>query len=253
MQKERYVVFDFDGTISTLRCGWEGVMRPMMLEMLCPGGEYGAQLIRKVDEYIDSSTGIQTAYQMQWLAEEVKKATGAAEDVWFYKDCYNRRILSLVEEKRRRIISGTAKPEDFIIAGAVEFLRELKANGCRLFLASGTDDADVKEEARFLGVDGYFELIKGAPSGEFGCSKEQVMRGLIENAGADAEMTVFGDGKVEIMLGKELGAKAVGIASDEAERRGVDERKLTRLSAAGADAIFGDFTDKARLLELVMG
>lgn len=30
-------VFDFDGTISTLRCGWEEVMEPLMLE--CISGE----------------------------------------------------------------------------------------------------------------------------------------------------------------------------------------------------------------------
>ena len=28
------LLFDFDGTISTLRCGWEKVMKPLMLEMI---------------------------------------------------------------------------------------------------------------------------------------------------------------------------------------------------------------------------
>ena len=35
------VLFDFDGTISTLRYGWEAVMRQMMLELIagaCPPG-----------------------------------------------------------------------------------------------------------------------------------------------------------------------------------------------------------------------
>ena len=33
----RAVLFDFDGTISTLRCGWESVMKPLMLEMISGG------------------------------------------------------------------------------------------------------------------------------------------------------------------------------------------------------------------------
>ena len=31
-------VFDFDGTLSTLRCGWEEVMGPLMVEYIS-GGE----------------------------------------------------------------------------------------------------------------------------------------------------------------------------------------------------------------------
>ena len=34
----RHVLFDFDGTISLLREGWQGIMRPVMLEMIA-GGE----------------------------------------------------------------------------------------------------------------------------------------------------------------------------------------------------------------------
>ena len=33
----RAVLFDFDGTVSTLRCGWEAVMKPLMLEMISGG------------------------------------------------------------------------------------------------------------------------------------------------------------------------------------------------------------------------
>ena len=61
-------VFDFDGTIPTLRCGWEEVMEPLMLE--CISGEKKAsdELVREVRDYIDRSAGIQTILQMKWLA-----------------------------------------------------------------------------------------------------------------------------------------------------------------------------------------
>lgn len=250
--KEKYIVFDFDGTISTLRHGWEGIMQPLMLEMICPEGNYSDALVKKVADYIDASTGIQTAYQMQWLAEEVQKATGKAEDVWYYKDCYNRKILNMVAEKKQKVLDGTAQRSDFLIEGSVEFLRALKDLGCRMFLASGTDDADVKAEAAFLGVDGYFEDIKGAPTGTFGCSKELVMRQLMEQAGDSADMVVVGDGKVEIQLGNGFGALTVGIASDEDARHGIDAHKKARLEKAGADIIRGDFTETEELVKLVM-
>ena len=38
--KIRAAIFDFDGTFSTLRCGWEKVMRKLMLELISGGNEY---------------------------------------------------------------------------------------------------------------------------------------------------------------------------------------------------------------------
>ena len=88
----RAAVFDFDGTISTLRCGWESVMRGLMLELLSDGSK---ELEEEIDAYIDSSTGIQTVYQMKWLKERVEKAGRGdpAHDVWWYKDEYNRWLM----------------------------------------------------------------------------------------------------------------------------------------------------------------
>ena len=54
-------VFDFDGTLSKLRAGWETVMQPMMCELI-PGDAIEVKSL--VDEYIDNSTGIQTILQM---------------------------------------------------------------------------------------------------------------------------------------------------------------------------------------------
>lgn len=252
MERKKYIVFDFDGTISTLRNGWEKIMQPLMLEMICPEGNYSEELIKKVADYIDASTGIQTAYQMKWLAEEVEKATGKAEDVWYYKDCYNQKILDMVAQKKNAIAEGKVGREEFLMKGSVEFLESLKAQGCRMFLASGTDDVDVRAEAHFLGVDHYFEEIKGAPAGEFGCSKELVIRRLIEQAGDDADLVVIGDGKVEIQLGKQHGALALGIASDEDAREGINPQKQARLEKAGADVIVGDFQETDKLVKMIM-
>jgi len=240
----KIAVFDFDGTISTLRFGWEDVMRPMMLEFISGGSDFGDELIKKVDSYIDESTGIQTVYQMMWLRDEVEKAGfGKSErDEWWYKREYNRRLMEQVQTKISLLESGKANAGDYIIAGAKEFLSELKNNGTVLYLASGTDHKDMSREAELLGVYDMFSEVRGAPENAAACSKEAVLGKLFEEMNVSPEnVLVVGDGKVEIALGAKYGAITLGAATNERARHGLNETKRRRLIAAGADMITGDF------------
>ncbi|MDR3644112.1 MAG: HAD family hydrolase [Clostridia bacterium] len=239
-------LFDFDGTISTLRHGWEGIMEPLMLEMICGSTPPGEALKREVGEYIDSSTGIQTIHQMQWLAQAVKRHglnPGASEDPWWYKAEYNRRLMIPVERRRQSILSGEVPRSRFLVRGSAEFLAAIKRSGAAIYVASGTDQQDVMREARALGVEGCFTEIAGALPGSMDCSKEAVLRRLMEvNFLRGPEIAVFGDGRVEIELGREAGAVTVGVASDEEKLCGVNPVKRKKLLGAGAHAIIGDFT-----------
>ncbi len=245
----RAAVFDFDGTVSTLRCGWEQIMQPLMLEYLSPDEQPSPDLVAEVDRYIDESTGIQTIYQMQWLSEQAEKRTGILRDPWWYKAEYNRRLMESVDIKKQAVACGAASPDRYVISGAPEFLKALKERGIALYLASGTDDADVKKEAALLGAAEYFTEIKGAPEGKALCSKEAVLNMLFEEKSfAGSELLVVGDGKVEIALGRRLGAFTIGAATDERTRRGINPVKRGRLLKAGADVIVGDFTALDKLL-----
>lgn len=242
--KIRAAIFDFDGTFSTLRCGWEKVMRKLMLELISGGKLYDKALENKVDAYIDASTGIQTVYQMQWLKNEVEKAGfGQAEhDVWWYKELYNIRLMEEVNQRIHRLETGTDSPQQYLIAGAVEFLQILQNAGIAVYLASGTDHKDVVHEATVLGVAHMFSVIKGAPERQASCSKEAVIQMLLQESGLPGDsLLVVGDGKVEIALGAENGAYTLGVATDEANLRGMNPVKYQRLQKAGADAIIGDF------------
>lgn len=246
-------LFDFDGTISTLRCGWEEVMSPMMTEyILACGGIDKAGAKALVDAWIDESTGIQTIFQMKWLAEQVAARGGSALDPWDYKAEYNRRLMLDIDAKKKRLENGEAVPGEYLMAGSVEFLRSLRENGVRVYVASGTDHPDVVAEAKALGVHDMFDEIAGAPLREENCSKEAVLRRLIHDHGLKgSQVAVFGDGKVEIMLGRDAGAFTVGLASDERARRGVNPVKRERLIKAGADVITGDFLDRDGLLQML--
>jgi phosphoglycolate phosphatase-like HAD superfamily hydrolase len=258
MSRIRAAVFDFDGTISTLRYGWEEVMRPMMVEMIVGSADIDLGILKKISEeveiYINESTGIQTIYQMEWLSKAVEKYGYASEvlDGWGYKALYNERLLTHVQNRIKQIKDGTADPENYRIKGSVCFLKELQKLGVEIYLASGTDHPDVVNEANLLQISPYVKDIAGAPEGRADCSKEKVIRDLIHEKGFDGQsLLVVGDGKVEISLGKEYGAFSLGIASDEAKREGINEIKRRRLEKSGADIIVGDFLQKEDLLNRI--
>lgn len=249
----KVALFDFDGTISTLRHGWEGIMEPLMLEMIAGATSIDEALIQEVREYIDQSTGIQTYFQMKWLAEAVRRHgrnLGASEDPWWYKAEYNRRLMEPVEERKTTILNREKSSADYLMKGSEEFLKALVDNGIEIYVASGTDDPDVNKEAEVLDLKKYFKEIAGAPLGKADCSKEAVLRRLVtENKLCGPEVVVIGDGKVEIALGREVGALTLGIASDEEKRCGINVVKQKRLVKAGAHAIIGDFLNKDEILE----
>lgn len=248
----KVAIFDFDGTISTLRYGWENIMEPMMIEFISNGNEITDELVNEVREYIDQSTGIQTIFQMQWLAETVKKYGNnpdASDDPWWYKNEYNRRLMELVSNRISKLEDGEYDKHDFLINGSIEFLEALKNRGIEIYAASGTDHPDVVRESQILGIYPYFTEVCGAPLGKADCSKEAVLRKLIQENGLSGnELLVVGDGKVEIALGKECGALTLGIASDEEKRKGINKIKYKRLEKAGADNIVGDFGDLQNIL-----
>ena len=257
VKRVRAAVLDFDGTLSTLRCGWETVMGPMMVEFIS-GGNADAETLDKikkeVEKYIDESTGIQTIAQMKWLRDTVNSYglnKNAPNDIWEYKAEYNRRLMENVMQRRKDVESGKTPREKYLIGGAEDFLKILKAHGVDIYAASGTDTVDVRAEAKILGLDGYFKSIEGAEPHSENCSKEAVIASLLERNKGESGMLVCGDGKVEIKLGAEAGALALGIASNEETGQGINEAKLERLKAAGAHSVIGDFLDIKEIEEWI--
>ena len=120
------MLFDFDGTISTLRCGWEEVMLPVFCEVLDDGKTPYEEIKAKAEKYIDESTGIQTILQMKWLAQQVADSGRTPLDIWDYKKIYNDRLMESIVKKLADLKSGSVKPENYLMAGSVEFLKALK-------------------------------------------------------------------------------------------------------------------------------
>jgi phosphoglycolate phosphatase-like HAD superfamily hydrolase len=249
----RHVLFDFDGTLSLVREGWPEVMVPMMVEILqaTGAGESPEALRALCFEFVMELNGKQTIYQMIRLAEEVAKRGGAPRDPAEYKRMYHDRLMERVAGRREDLRSGRVPPEDMLVPGSLDLLRALRDRGLELYLASGTDERYVHEEAALLGLDAYFgSRIYGAIDDYKRFSKAMVIRRILEENRVDgAALLGFGDGYVEIQNVKSVGGTAVAVASDEARRSGrPDAWKRDRLLGVGADLVIPDFRDYRALL-----
>ena len=248
-----YALFDFDGTLSLVREGWVDVMVPMMVEILqqAPTAESADELAAVCREFVDELTGKQTIYQMMRLAEEVRKRGGLAAEPLEYKHLYHERLMERIEGRRDRLRSGEAEAESMLVSGSLEMLQGLADRGVSLYLASGTDEAYVREEAELLKIDRFFgPHIYGAVDDFRSFSKQMVIERLLDHNEVDASRLVgFGDGYVEIDNVKTSGGLAVGVATDESARNGrTDAWKRDRLVGVGADVIVPDFGETAALL-----
>lgn len=251
------VVFDFDGTLSLIRKGWQEIMTPYFTEVLM--GTPGAGTFKEENscarEFIDLLTGKQTIYQCIRLNEEVIKRGGKSLDPLIYKNEYHRRLLEKIEYRRKGLADGTIKPAEFLVPGSVGIIECLIDHGVDIYLASGTDEMYVKEEVALLKLDIYFkDRIYGARDEYKLFSKAMVIQRIIEvNDLHGSSLAGFGDGYVEIENIKEVGGIAIGVATDEERMEGIDEWKRQRLIKAGADVIIADFTELEALEKYLFG
>jgi phosphoglycolate phosphatase len=248
----RVAIFDFDGTISLIRTGWVDIMVPLCIEQLTAlkTGESEEHLRTVVEEIVWRLTGKETIYQMMALADAIRARGGTPLEPSVYKKMYLDQLWTRISGRIEGLRNGSLRPEQFMVPGSRELLEALRERGLQLYLASGTDDANVKEEASLLDVARYFEgRIYGAQDDLKSFSKALLVRQLVSGAGHTGDqLLVVGDGYVEIEEVKKVGGIAVGVASAEPECLAVDEWKRKRLIGVGADFIVPNYLDLPNLL-----
>ncbi|MBT7092013.1 MAG: HAD family hydrolase, partial [Bacteroidetes bacterium] len=259
-----HALFDHDGTISTLRQGWEAIMEPVMIKAIL-GDKYETadsnlfqKVIEQVVEFIDMSTGIQTILQMEGLVKMVDDFNIVPKeeilDKFAYKKIFNDALMVVVSERLEKLVSGQLSISDYTLKGAIRFLEALKDREIKLYLASGTDKDDVINEARMLGYADLFDGgIYGSENDIKKYSKKMIINKIInENNLKGNELVVFGDGPVEIKECIRANGIAIGVSSDEVTRYDLNLKKRTRLIKAGAQIIIPDFSQSNQLIELLL-
>jgi phosphoglycolate phosphatase-like HAD superfamily hydrolase len=250
--KNKAILFDFDGTISTLRSGWETIMKNYMYEMITGSDKVSdILLVEEIDKFIINSAGIPTISQMQWLQDKVKSFDLVKPlDIWEYKKGYNDRLMESVNKKLEKIKNHKLSPSNFRILGSKEFLEKLHKLGYELFLASGTDHEDVIYESKILEVFPYFKKIRGASKDKIS-PKELMINHILENGYSEKNIVVIGDGKSEIEIGNRVNAITIGIASGAPNPNEINLEKQRKLLEVGADYIIPNFKDIPKILNII--
>lgn len=258
-QIPKHALFDFDGTLSLIREGWTEIMVPLLAEHLlryAGTGETAESVTCLVRNFVTDLTGKQTIYQMIRLAEEIRLRGGRPADPQEYKSEYHDRLMARIASRRRGLEDGTVAREAMLVPGSTEILSGLRERGTEIYIASGTDEQYVFEEAALLGLDAFAPgRIYGAKADHTSFSKEMVIQRILkENAVDGVSLIAFGDGYVEIADCKAAGGLAVAVASDETSRSGrCDAWKRERLIGAGADIVIPDYGEADLLLDYIWG
>jgi phosphoglycolate phosphatase len=256
----RFAVFDFDGTLSLLRAGWQDIMESYFCQVLdeadpaTPPAEHESA----ARDFITRLTGRQTIYQALEL-ERLVQATGATPlPAMQYKAEYLSRLHGHIEHRLRSLREQTCAPDEYLVRGTVDLLSALQEAGITCYLASGTDLPNVIEEAQLLGLTGFFvedgaaPRIHGALPEYQSFSKRMVIERIItENHLSGDELVAFGDGFVEIEETRRAGGIAVGIASREDGGTGLDSWKAHRLQEVGAHMLVPDWCASEELLGIL--
>jgi len=254
----KFALFDFDGTLSLVRRNWQAVMIPMMVDVLAATGtsESREELGVIVEDFVMTLNGKQTIYQAMRLAEEVTKRGGTPLEPLAYKHRYLELLWVQIEERVVGLKNGSIPTDDLTVPGSRELLQALTDRGITPILASGTDLQFVQDEVKALKLDHFFgDRIYGALDDYKKFSKAMVIAkivGDLKAAGNDPRALVaFGDGYVEIEETKKAGGTAIGVASEEETRQGVNVWKRNRLVGVGADVVVGDYRRLDKLLALL--
>lgn len=252
----KVAIFDHDGTISTLRQGWEPIMKEVCINAVLGDSintapqEELTVLENRVAEMIEKTTGIQTIIQMHYLREMVisfgyvppNKIRSPRE----YKEIYNTKLLEMVLKRVDLFRKDMLDLRDVTIKGSIGFLEMLESRGVQLYLASGTDQDDVRKEADILG---YGRFFSGGIFGSLGNVSKDPKRAVIEDIIkqlplniSPEECYVFGDGPVEMREAAKRGFTRIGLVSDEKQRFGINIKKRSRLILGGAQILIPDFS-----------
>ena len=262
--KVSHIIFDHDGTISVLREGWELIMERMMAKAVLgeifesASESLYQQALDQIRIFIDKTTGMQTLIQMQGLVEMVREFGCVPEnefkDEFAYKEIYNDALMGMVNLRVEKLRRGELERDDFLIKNAFPLVERLYKKGIKLYMASGTDQNDVVEEATALGYADFFEgRIYGAVGDVTKEAKRQVLDRILLDIGDDVGqgLVTIGDGPVEIRETQKRGGLSIGIASDEIRRFGLNPGKRKRLIQAGADIIIPDYSQLEAFLNLL--
>jgi len=220
-------------------------------------GESGEQLEALMLDEIIALNGQPSIRQCERLAEMVRTRGGPHLDPETKRAEFQHRLDEAIVRRTERIRSGQVSREDYLIAGARDFLEQVRQSGITPAILSSTVQDRLETEAALLGIDHYFgRHIYGSSGDPLKFTKRAVFERLLqEEEITGAGLLAFGDGPTEIRDATELGGIAIAICSDEDHNGSglLDERKSAQLRSAGAVDALPDYRNAGALLDRILG
>lgn len=127
--------------------------------------------------------------------------------------------------------------------GAADLLRDLRAAGKKLMVATSKPEGQAVQILEHFALARYFDRICGAPSGNGeGARKADVIRNALGYAGGPASVVMVGDRRHDVAGARETGLPCIGVLYGYGGREELEE--------AGAAFIAEDMAALRRLLGL---
>ncbi len=213
--KKKYVLFDLDGTLTDSQ---EGILNAIEYALK----HYG--ILVEDRNALRPFLGPPLADSMrQYCGFGPEKAFEAVEK---FREYYNEKGLF----------------ENRPYPGIEDMLKNLRAKGCRLFVATSKPEVTARMILEHFKLDGYFDYIGGATPDESRVKKADVVSYVLETAGLGngEEAIMVGDRKHDVIGARENGLESIGVLYGYGDRQ--------ELVKAGADYLAETVEDIAYLL-----
>ena len=254
----RHALFDFDGTLSLLRAGWQEVMETYFCEILTatapttPRSEH----TDNCRELITRLTGRQTIYQAMELEQQVRATGTTPLPAARYKAEFQHRLHRRIDHRLLEPCASAASPRpdtwspvpSSCCAASTRWVSPATWQAAPIFPMSLRRRSFSGCPVFFTADEGHGR-IHGALREHANFSKRLVIERIVaQNGLSGPELVAFGDGFVEIEETRRAGGVAVGIASREDGGTGCDPWKARRLQDVGAHLLVSDWLQSDLLL-----
>lgn len=239
----RCVVLDYDGTLTTLRKGWDVILTDYANRRINPYNKPCEGLDEAILHLTDHAGGTTPKQLMSRLVNLMKQMKLQPENEIQSIEYYAKEYADHFQEKiDERVKNFSTTSESYVIESVRPMLDFLSTRKTINYVVTGSCENAVKDELHKLQMINYFEDVYGATLEMEGNLKLNAMNEIMaRHSVKPCEILIIGDGSTEIRAASELQLPAIGIASNEHDG-GLCEKKRDLLKGLGANAIIADYS-----------
>lgn len=242
------VVLDYDGTLTTLRKGWDLILTDYARGKINPNGLPCDALddeIRHLCAHAGGTTPKQLVSRLIAIMDKMNLIDKSEiKSLEFYAKDYADHFQEKIDE---RVKHFAKESESYVITAVRPMLDFISSQKTLNYIVTGSCETAVKDELQKLEMLHHFEKVYGASLEMDGNLKLDAMNEIIaRHRLSPCEVLIIGDGSTETRAATELKLPVIGIASDE-HTGGLCSKKRDMLAELGAHAIISDYSGFANV------